>query len=366
MNFARRIRRFVLLALLAASLPVVPATAGSGSQAMLALDLGGTRLEGFALARTTGTLELIGRDGRLWSLPADKAKSARQISPKFRSYTPMEVREKLTRELGKAFEVTSTGHYLVAHPRGGKDVWSPRFEDLYRHFVHYFSVRGFQPHEPEFPLVAIVWPNRQQFVSYAQREGEKLDSRVLGYYSPKSNRITLYDVGGTAAGSDAWLTNADIIIHEATHQTAFNTGVHRRFAQTPKWVVEGLGTMFEAPGVWKSEANRRFEDRINRGRLRDFRHFAPTLTPAAMAEFISSDRMFSTDPAKAYCLAWSLSFYLVETQSRRYSDYLRAMAKRPAFDNYSSAARLADFTGIFGNNFPLLENHWREFIEEIK
>ncbi len=73
------------------------------------------------------------------------------------------------------------------------------------------------------------------------RQGDKIDSRVLGYYSSRSNRITLYDVGGTAAGSAAWHQNADTIIHEATHQTAYNTGVHRRFAQTPKWVVEGLG-----------------------------------------------------------------------------------------------------------------------------
>lgn len=365
MFVAPPVRRAVLLILLA-YWPVGQTWADSGTRTTLALDLGNTRLEGFVLARTTSTLELMGRDGRLWSLPNDKAKAARQISPKFRSYTAMEVREQLTRELGKAFEVTGTGHYLVAHPRGGKDAWSPRFEDLYRHFIHYFSVRGFQPREPEFPLVAIVWPDRQQFLRYAAQQGDPIDARVLGYYSPKSNRITLYDAGGTAANSAGWHQNADTIIHEATHQTAFNTGVHRRFAQTPKWVVEGLGTMFEAPGVWKSESNRRFQDRINRGRLRDFQHFAPALAPGAMAEFISSDRMFTSDPIRAYAVAWSLSFYLVETQSHRYSDYLLLTSRRPAFSSYSSAARLADFTSIFGNNFPLLEKRWLQFMAEIK
>ncbi|HEY5312699.1 MAG TPA: DUF1570 domain-containing protein [Pirellulales bacterium] len=364
MFVAPSIRRAALLILLA-SWPADQTWAASGARTTLALEMGSVRLEGFALARTSSTLELMGRDGRLWSLPNDKAQSARQISPKFRSYTAMEVRERLTRELGKAFEVTGTGHYLVAHPRGAKDVWSPRFEDLYRHFIHYFSVRGFQPREPEFPLVAIVWPDRQQFMRYAAREGDPIGARVLGYYSPKSNRITLYDAGGTA-NSAAWHQNADTIIHEATHQTAFNTGVHRRFAQTPKWVAEGLGTMFEAPGVWKSESNRRFEDRINRGRLRDFQHFASSLAPGALPEFVSSDRMFTSDPARAYALAWSLSFFLVETQSHRYSDYLRLTARRPAFENYSASARLADFTSIFGNNFALLEKRWLQFICEIK
>lgn len=358
------IRRTILLVALFS--PAGWACADSTPRSTLALNLEGTRLEGFVLGRTTSTLELIGRDGRLWSVPNAQAKAARQISPKFRSYTVMELREQLTRELGKSFEVTGMGHYLVAHPRGQKDPWSARFEDLYRHFIHYFSVRGFKPKEPEFPLVAIVWPSQQQYLQYAASQGDKIDTRVLGYYSPKSNRITLFDSAGSSGSGKAWHQSADVIIHEATHQTAFNTGVHRRFAETPRWVVEGLGTMFEAPGVWKSESNRRFQDRINRGRLRDFKHFSSTIQAGTLAEFVSSDRMFSSEPARAYALAWSLSFYLVETQSQRYSDYLRITANRPAFEKYSSAARLADFTKVFGDNFPLLEKRWVEFIEEIK
>ena len=46
-----------------------------------------------------------------------------------------------------------------------------------------------------------------------------------------------------------WTTNADTIIHEAAHQTAFNTGVHTRCGDSPRWLVEGLGTMFEARKV---------------------------------------------------------------------------------------------------------------------
>ncbi len=227
-------------------LPGISGAEAAESRSMLALDWQGARLEGTEMGRGGGMLQLLGRDGRMWTLPAAEAKSVRTLPLPFHSYTAMEVREQLTRELGKSFEVTATGHYLVAHPRGQRDAWSQRFDDLYRHFIHYFSVRGFQPKEPEFPLVAIVWPNQQDYLRYSRRDGTNVGTNVLGYYSPKTNRITLYDAGGQA-NSAAWHQNADVIIHEATHQTAFNTGVHRRFGQTPKWVAEGLATMFEGP-----------------------------------------------------------------------------------------------------------------------
>jgi len=211
-------RLFALM--LVTILPGLPGAEAAESRSTLALDWQGVRLEGTELGRGGGMLQLLGRDGRMWSLPAAEAKSVRTLPLPFHSYTAMEMREQLTRELGKTFEVTATGHYLVAHPRGQRDAWSQRFDDLYRHFIHYFSVRGFQPKEPEFPLVAIVWPNQQEYLRYAHRDGNNIGTNVLGYYSPKTNRITLYDIGGGQANSAAWHQNADTIIHEATHQTA--------------------------------------------------------------------------------------------------------------------------------------------------
>ena len=333
---------------------------------LLALDWQGTHLEATELGRTTTSLQLLGRDGRVWNVPTSDARSARTLPQAFHGYSTSEVREQLTRELGKSFEITGTGHYLVAHPAGQKDAWSKRFEDLYRHFIHYFSVRGFKPREPEFPLVAIVWRNQQDFLRYAQSDGAKIGTNVLGYYSQMSNRITLFDIGAGSGSSQAWQQNADTIIHEATHQTAYNTGVHRRFAGNPRWVSEGLGTMFEAPGVWKAEDNRRPEDRINRGRLDQFRHLLPQRKVGLIAEMISSDRLFETDANMAYCNAWALSFFLVETQQRNYAEYLRKTAARPAFQNYSGSDRLGDFTSVFGTNLGLLETHFLRYMSELK
>ena len=183
------------------------------------------------------------------------------------------MRSRLAEEFGPGYEITGTGHYLVVHPRDQGDHWADRFEDLYHSFVHYFSVRGLHVSEPRFPLVAIVFHNQQEYQSYAARHVAPVGANVLGYYSPMTNRVCLFDSAGGRGGRAASQQNIDTIIHEVTHQTAFNTGVHARFAGCPRWLAEGLAMLFEARGVHSSTQYPNQADRVNRGRLAEFRQF---------------------------------------------------------------------------------------------
>ncbi len=351
-----------------ASLLAVSACVEAGTRrGTLRLEVNDRQIEGTPLIWSDSNVSLLARDGKLWSFHPAEATNVRKTSSRFWAYSDSEIRGQLLRELGRTFEVTATGHYLVAHPRGQRDNWSDRFEQLYRSFVHYFTVRGFDLREPEFPLVAIVWKNRQGFLRYAQAEGTPLGQNVLGYYSPVTNRITLYDRGSGAARSRRWQDNNEIIIHEATHQTAFNTGVHTRFADTPTWVVEGLGTLFEATGVFDSRAHGSRGDRVNRDRFSKFQSLvAAGYKPGSVYDLVASDRFFDQSPLAAYAHAWALSFYLVETQPRRYSRYLALVAKRPAFAVYTPTDRLKDFTSIFGGNFRLLEAKFLRFMKTVR
>src|SRR5262249_48305348 len=152
------------------------------------------------------------------------------------------IKMSLEHEFGNNFEVSSIRHYVVVHPRGERDQWANRFEQLYDRFNHYFGVRGFQLKEPEFPLIAVVFRTHEEFMKYASADGSQVSPNLLGHYLPKSNRVFLYDVTAHATGAD-WSQNASTIIHEATHQMAFNTGVHQRYADAPRWLCEGLATM---------------------------------------------------------------------------------------------------------------------------
>lgn len=333
---------------------------------LLKLDVSGRTLEGTPLVLSPQKVLFLERDGRLAEFAPAEATNYLTLPFGFKSFSQSELRGLLLREFGQGYETSGVGHYLVVHPAGKRDEWAPRFEELYRSFVHYFSARGWQLGEPRFPLVAVVVPREADFWREAQRDGLPRTNGILGYYSPVTNRILMFDAAAGNSGLD-WTLNADTVIHEAAHQAAYNLGVHSRFGNNPRWVVEGLGTMFEARGVWQSRKYGQQADRINRGRLAAWRLYAGGRRPAdAISQLVASDRIFSDDMAGAYAEAWALSFFLMESEPKKYTQYLAKTAALPAFTEYRSPQRLADFTAIFGGDLKMLDARLRRFVEGLK
>jgi hypothetical protein len=342
-----------------------PAIAALPSQLMLELTLHGQKIEGTPVRWSSAQVLLLGRDGRLWHFSPDEARDFHKTSDHFRALSVSGIRAMLLRELGSGYEVSGTGHYLVAHPQGQRDLWAPRFEELYRSFVHYFAVRGFRPREPEFPLIGIVAASRAEFESYSAREGTLVGRGVLGFYSPLTNRIMVYDVGDGRASAADWRKNASVTIHEATHQMAFNTGIHSRYAPPPKWVAEGLATLFEAPGVYDSRAFPDLCQRINRGRYQNFiRDVAPQHRTELLLDIVASDKLFRSAPAQAYAEAWALTFYLVETRPAKYFDYLARTVDHASLYHDTPAQRIADFKVVFGSEVQMLEAQFLRFMKD--
>jgi len=357
-------RTTMLVGLMVCVAPLT-ASAESAPNWMIRLMLHGQEVEGRPLRWDERQVNLLGRDGRLWQFAPEEAADYRKTSDRFQPYSASELRARLLRELGQEFEVTATSHYVVAHAKGQRDQWAARFEELYRSFVHYFLVRGFRLSDPPVPLVGVVCRNRADFVRYAARQGAPAGGGILGYYCLESNRIVLYDAGDSGAGD--WQQTASVLLHEATHQTAFNTGVHSRCADPPVWVAEGLATMFEAPGVYDSRRYPQRSQRINRERFEEFRSaVAPRHRPQLLADLVATDNFFRAAPSAAYAEAWALTFYLVETQPRKYADYLARTARRAPFSADSSAQRTADFTAVFGADWRMLEAQLLRFMAGLK
>jgi hypothetical protein len=277
------------------------------------------------------------------------------------------------------------------------------FEDLFRTFQMYFSVRGFKISEPEFPLVAVVFPDYDAFARYAKTENVAVSRNLKGYYLSSSNRIALYEdaIGISARQSPPRLTFPeatrlddgapnpfqlpfvgegnpapwasfegslkDTMIHEATHQVAFNTGLHSRVGENPKWVVEGLATVFEAPGIRNSGANIGPKMRINQERFVWFGDFSKSRRkPKSLEAFLSNDDLFQSAALDAYSQSWAFTFFLIETRPRLYAEYLRTIAARDPLQLYTPAARVADFKQIVSKELPLLEAEFLRFIASIK
>ena len=230
----------------------------------LRMDVHGQRREGTALRWTKGEVQMLYRDGSMEVLKRSQARNVQKQSRGFRPYSSATVRDMLMREFGAGWDVSTTVHYLVVHPMGDTSGWEQRFEMLYREMLSYFSVRGIDVHEPKFPMVAVIMPNEQAFQTYSQRLGINLGPGYLGFYVSDTNRILMFNSGAAS--------NVETVIHEAAHQTAFNTGIHNRFSPPPRWICEGIGTLFEAPGVYNSSKYKSRRDRINRGQYLSLIH----------------------------------------------------------------------------------------------
>jgi hypothetical protein len=329
------------------------------------VDIGDKQVEGTPLSWSNKQVLLLARDGRLWDFAPQDSRNFRKVSSTFTSYSASEMQAAMERELRGRLQVTGTGHYLVAHPPG-KQAWAQRFEDLYRSCIHYFRLRQMHVREPAFPLVAIVWGRREDFARYAASQGTNVQPGVLGFYSPMSNRVMLYDQEG-GQSRRTFLENEATIIHEATHQMAFNTGVHNRFSATPKWLAEGLGTMFEAPGVWNWRDFPSQRERINRGRLAEFRAWQKHGRKSGdFVHLLGSDRQFQSNPAAAYAESWAWVFFLTEIYPHQFAEYVRHVAARDDFEDYSQARRLADFNGVFNKDQRILERHFLDFMAGLE
>ena len=223
-----------------------PVRAEGPAKFMMTTQVDGHELEGQPLVWDQRQMFLLGRDGELYDFAPKQAENSHKTGRGFRGYSISEMRQRMRAEFDRSFEISTTHHFVVVHPRGEWSDWSERLESLYRSFVHYMNVRGFGIQSPPVPLVAIVFRNQSEYYRYAAAHGSKLQPGTLGHYDPQSNRIFLFDATGSPGGGD-WSVNAETIIHEATHQTAYNVGVHRRFAEQPRWLVEGLASVISRP-----------------------------------------------------------------------------------------------------------------------
>ena len=358
--FWRALSIYALLILTQNSFAETPST-------LVSLVLQGQAISGHVLHASKSQVVLLRGDGAVFDLNPSQATDYRRSQVPFTAYTAGQVSAQLQAELGAAFEVTGTGHYLVAHPRGQGNLWAERFEELYRETVQYFRVRGLQVQQPAFPLVAIVWPKQEQFEMYARRDGMQDVRGVLGYYSRLSNRVTLYDVTQGNPQSLDWQTNAETIIHEAVHQSAFNTGLHRRHGGSPAWIVEGLGTMFEAPGVHSSARHPHLKDRVNKIQLHAFQDFLREGRQSGYwARLVASDTFFHAAPLQGYAESWAFSFFLSETRPRQYAQLLALTASKQPFKEYTATERWGDFVRIFGSDVKHMEAQFLDYIDRLE
>jgi hypothetical protein len=343
-----------------------PGTAGAIEQVTFKLQGQQLTIDSRLLASAQdGRVVLQGRDGVIRTVePHDLLKCVHDDKP-FIPYTPESLGKQMLRELPQGFSLHFTAHYVICYDTTKEYAqWcGGLFEQLYRAFATFWKNRGFKLHEPEFPLVAVVFAERRAYLAYSAPELGDAAPSIIGYYSPSSNRMTMYDLtgvevesrghrsrGGSAeigqilAKPEAERTVATIV-HEATHQIAFNCGLHSRISDCPRWFSEGIAMYFETHARgWGNIGS------VNRVRLRDFQAYLPRRPADSLQTLLADDRRFSDAEhgSDAYAEAWTLTYFLIRQHPKQYVEYLKTLSQKKAATRDTAEKRLKEFTAAFG------------------
>jgi len=145
-----------------------------------------------------GGLLVEARDGTYWAVPPAEQITHETDARPFEHLSRDELAQRLLAGLPDGFEVHETAHYLILFDtsRAYAEWCGSLFERLYMAFTNYFSRKGFDIAEPDWPLVAVVFADRKDYLRHARGElGEAAES-IVAYYSLRSNQMTLYDLTG--------------------------------------------------------------------------------------------------------------------------------------------------------------------------
>lgn len=331
-----------------------------------------------------GGLLLLSADGTLWSIEPEQIVSRTQDAEIFQPLPREALARQMLRELPPGFETYSTHHYLICYNTSREyAAWcGALFERLYKGFTNYWTRKGMKLQEPEFPLVAVVFNSAQAYAQYSEKELGKAGGSIVGYYSLRTNRITMYDLTGADSlrapgdrrGSSAqinlMLSRPEVeqlvatIIHEATHQIAFNSGLQTRFADIPLWVSEGLAVYFETPDLQSSKGWRTI-GAVNANRLARFREYLPQRPSGSLTSLVMDDkRIRDTRTAlDAYAEAWALNYYLLHHHSRKYLAYLEQLSTKKPLVWDKPTDRLQEFRAAFGDDLEALD---ADFVRQMQ
>ena len=327
-----------------------------------------------------GGVLVQGRDGVLWTVTPERLRGREAVGGEFEPLSAEELGEGLLAEFGDGFEIVRTKHYVICTSAGARYAqWcGGLFERLMGAFRGQW--RGLELDDPEFPLPAVVFRDAAQFAAFAAKDAGAGTAESKGYYSIRTNRVVLYDLTAGTGGRppqtpeefNARLAtsafNVATVVHEATHQIAFNSGLHRRYADNPVWLTEGMAMYFETPDLtgrtgWKTVG------RVNAGRLRQFRDYARNRREAGSLESLLADnaRFSEAETAgDAYAEAWALTHFLIKTRRKEYEGYLRELAeKRPLFWD-EREERLAEFRAAFGEDLEKLDGEFVRYVGRLR
>ena len=321
-----------------------------------------------AVTQDKGVL-LLERSGEIQAIEPQMIVKATRNSQEFQPFTQDEMAKEFLQRLPQGFQVLKTDHYTIFYETTPEYArWcGTLLERLYDSFSQFSTKQELKLPEPEFPLVVVMFANVKNYRAFSREELSSFDSSVIGYYSFQTNRMVCYDLSGEETYTEhrpsatkskihrqilkrpEALKQVATLIHEATHQLAYNRGISVRYGDTPLWFNEGLALYFETPDAhnkdgWKSVG------KINPLRIGTVRKALPNWRSGTLEALITNDALLreSETAEQSYANAWALTWFLIKTRRDQYAQYIQTInQKKPLFWD-KPEDRLKDFEDAFG------------------
>lgn len=298
-----------------------------------------------------------------------------------------QLEEELLAELPEGFNIHTTKDYVIAYQTErsvAKWIGNLYQGRLKRRFKQFWNKPQFKLKvaEPKFPLVAVIFANRQHYAAHVQRELNVDAGSMVAYYNLQTNRVTMFDLTAEqqprngnsvsdrdidrilrSAGSIPMVTT---IIHEGAHQLMFNSGLQTRLADTPLWLSEGVAMFFEPPDR-KSKQGWNGPGRTNYVRLKDLKNAARA--EDALERLVADDKRFADDQnttLAAYAESWALAHFLINRKSKAFGAYLSYLSAKQPLQTPAPGQRLADFKKFFGEDLGQLDKEFIDYVRRLK
>ena len=372
---------------LAAVLSGLPSRVAALDRVVMTRDGARRPLAGRVIAEAQdGGVVLQTADGVLWPLQPEDFVERKADNEPFQALSREEITTRLLADLPAGFRIHTTANYLIGYNTSlAYAQWcGALYERLHRGFHTFWDARGVDLKAPEFPLVALVFDSQESYVRGVRGELGAAATSIVGYYSPSTNRVNMYDLTGVEGlrppgerVNSTTLINQILqrpeaapmvatIVHEATHQLAFNCGLQTRLADNPVWVSEGLAVYFETPDL-KSAKGWSSIGSLNRNRLIQFRKYLARRGPDSLEKLIRDDLRFR-EPATAidaYAESWALHYFLLRTKSKEYASYVKRIGGKPPVIYDSPEERLAEFQAAFGSDLRKLDSEFLRYLRKL-
>lgn len=330
-----------------------------------------------------GVLLIEGPDFQHYSIDEASLLDWKEQGKPIKPWGKDQLRLELKKEFGADFYIQMTSHYALVY---NTDVAFARqagtiLERTYAVFRATFANRGaFQFEELRQPLVAVILRSKQEYLEATKEELGQSLAWSAGLYAQNTNRFYMFDAfeGDLEGRKSVALTNVrgaslqggsgldresiEVIVHEGTHQLAFNLGIHSRHAYNPVWLVEGLATYFEAADPKSAEGWARAGN-INPHRLAHLQSIFGSLPKGVLDQLVTNDELFYNTQTNgdAYSLSWALTYYLMKSKGTAYIRYVRTVKSR-GLAPVDAKGRLGDFKKSFGTTPAGIEDDFKRYM----